>query len=529
MARSPLLAAIRRSVRLAQLANRPAAPPVDELLERYDEWKCSRRSFLRQSAAAVSAAGAATLLPGCLSPCGDRSGRTTPRIVIVGAGMAGLTAAHTLMKAGLRPTIYEAAQRTGGRMFSVTDTLGPGLVTELGGEFLDSTHNDLFALARELGLEWVDMRDDAAAGLVEDACFFAGRHHGAAEVIEAFRSIAARLEADRSTLGVDIDHQTTGRAADLDRLSIAEYLDRIGASGLLRSLLEVAYVTEYGLDCEEQSALNLLSLIGLDTSEGFEVFGDSDERYKIRGGNQRVTDALTERLDGRIVLDHRLEAVRSTGSRLTLTFARRGAGAADVTADLVLLTIPFSILRSVRLDLELPPVKRRAIAELGYGTNAKLLVGVDSPVWRRLGYAGNVFSDEAFQLAWDNSRLQGREAAGLTLYSGGRAGLRVGEGPPAEQADRLMPGVESAFPGVLAARNDRVARFHWPTHPHTLGSYACYRPGQWTGIRGGEFPPVGNLYFAGEHCSLDFQGFMNGAAETGRRAAERIAARARRA
>lgn len=221
--------------------------------------------------------------------------------------------------------------------------------------------------------------------------------------------------------------------------------------------------------------------------------------------------------------------MRSTGSRLTLTFARRGAGAVDVTADLALLTVPFSILRNVRLDIELPPVKRRAITELGHGTNAKLLVGVDSPVWRRVGYAGNIFSDETFQLAWDNSRLQGREAAGLTLYSGGRAGLRVGEGQPAEQADRLLPGVEAAFPGVLAARNDRVARFHWPTHPHTLGSYACYRPGQWTSIRGAEFPPVGNLYFAGEHCSLDFQGFMNGAAETGRRAAERIVARARHA
>ncbi len=70
--------------------------------------------------------------------------------------------------------------------------------------------------------------------------------------------------------------------------------------------------------------------------------------------------------------------------------------------------------------------------------------------------------------------------------------------------------------------NDKAARFHWPTYPFTKASYACYLPGQWTTIAGAEIKPVGNLYFAGEHCSRDFQGFMNGGAETGKQVAQEL-------
>jgi len=96
---------------------------------------------------------------------------------------------------------------------------------------------------------------------------------------------------------------------------------------------------------------------------------------------------------------------------------------------------------------------------------------------------------------------------------------------PAQQAAHLLPGLERAFPGLTAAQNGRVERFHWPTYPLLRGRYACYKPGQWTTIAGAEGRPVGNLFFAGEHCSYDFQGYMNGAAETGRTAAEAILAR----
>ena len=88
-----------------------------------------------------------------------------------------------------------------------------------------------------------------------------------------------------------------------------------------------------------------------------------------------------------------------------------------------------------------------------------------------------------------------------------------------------MRGIERAYPGATRERNGKVSRFHWPTFPWTKGSYSCYKPGQWTTIAGSEGLPVGNLFFAGEHCSYDFQGYMNGAAQSGADTAKAVMAK----
>lgn len=525
-ARTPLFRALRRTIRLAGTARRPGAPPLDALVARDREARTARhatregqlvldrRQFLKLTGAGAAGLGVGAGLWGCntVEPTGSA------RVVIAGGGMAGLNAAYTLQKAGLASTIYEASDRTGGRIFTARDLMGPGLTTELGGEFIDSIHEDMLALAAEFGLPLLDTQDDPLA----EAYFFDGRHYTEEEVITAFAPLAARIQADYDSTGEIVDYQHEGNATVLDNTSIAAYLDGIGAEGFIRELLDVAYVTEYGLDADEQSALNLIFLIGTDLSEGFRLFGESDERYKVEGGNQRVVDALAERLESPVQLGHRLEAVRPNGAGYRLTFAT-GSGARDVDADAVVLALPFTLLRQVDLAaLDLPDFKTRAINELGYGTNAKLFVGTDTRPWRDGGYRGECFSDEAFQLCWDNAQLQPGPAGGLTLFSGGAAGLAVGAGTAESQVQNLLPGVERAFPGTEAAFNGRVSRFHWPTHPFTLASYACYRPGQWTTIAGAEIEPVGRLFFAGEHCSYDYQGYMNGAAETGRRAAESV-------
>lgn len=531
MARTSLLGLLQRSFRKARLIESGDPSLIRDLLDAASQSRgVSRRKFLRQTAGAAVAAGASTLVPGCRStPPKIVPKSNTPRIAIVGGGMAGLNAAYTLKKNGVGATVFEASKRTGGRMWSAQNILADGLTTEIGGEFVDSGHEDMFALIKEFELPTLDMHDDAPAGLIEDACYFGNRHYIGAEIVEAFRPIAAKMQQDFDTLGETIDYRNAGNAGVLDQTTLAEYLARLEAPAFLKALLDVAYVTEYGLDADQQSSLNLLTLIGLDTAEGFDVFGDSDERFKVLGGNQRVVDELVARLPNQIVTEHRLTAIRSRGDGFTLMFDRKGAGSIDVQSDFVVMTVPFSVLRDVDIKLELPPEKRKAINELGYGTNAKLMLGFHAPAWRTLGYSGNAVTDEPFQLGWDNSRLQKKAHAGFTMYSGGKAGITVGEGTPAEQAKRLLPGLSAVFPGVADRRNGKVERFHWPSFPHSKGSYACYRPGQWTTIRGAEAEPFGNLHFAGEHCSADFQGFMNGAAETGRLAAEQILAAMRNA
>jgi len=521
VSRSPLLDSLRRAFRVAALSSqaRPGVPPIDELIE----MAYSRRRFLRHTAA-VGAGVAATSLAACTrseSPAssgGPSAGRTgAPRIAIVGGGMAGLNTAYKLSKAGLAASVYEGSDRTGGRMFTATNLLGDGLTTELGGEFIDSTHEEMLALMAEFGLERLDTQSADAASLRPETYFINGRHYTHAQAARAFVPLAAKILEDYDALGDVVDYKTEGGGTALDRMSIAAYLDKIEASGWMRELIEVAYVTEYGLDIGEQSALNFVFLIGtgdLEDASAMSLLGESDERYKVRGGNQRVVDELAKRVEPQISRRHRLEAIRSRGDGFTLTFQTDG-GVVDQDADVVVLAIPFTLLRDVKIDVALPEFKSRVIRELGYGANAKVLVGFGSRPWEARGYSGATYSDETFQLAWANSFLQAGAPGGLTLYSGGTPAMQAGQGTAEEAATRLLSGIERAYPGTLRARNGKVSRFHWPTFPWTKASYSCYRPGQWTTLAGSEGVPVGNLFFAGEHCSYDFQGYMNGAAQSG--------------
>lgn len=519
MSRSPLFDSLRRAMKIAALSERrtPGLPPIDELIE----MGLTRRKFLRDSslAAAGLIVGAGCSSPSQEQPAAPASQRlgSSARIAIVGGGMGGLNTAYKLQKAGLTAKVFEGADRTGGRMFTATNLLADGITTELGGEFIDSTHEEMFALMSEFGLERLDTQAPEFGSLKPETYFINGRHYTQAQAARAFVPLAKRILADYDSLGDVVDYATEGGGTKFDRMSISQYFDSIGATGWLRELLDIAYVTEYGLDAGEQSALNFIFLIGtgdLEDTDAMALFGESDERYKVKGGNQRIVDELAKRLDAQIHRRHRLEAIRSRGEGYTLTF-QTGNGSVDEEADVVVLAIPFTMLRDVRMDVELPDVKKRAIQELGYGANAKVLVGFSSRPWQTQGYSGAVYSDETFQLAWDSSFGQPGPSGALTLYSGGKLALAAGGGTAEEAATRLMRGIERAFPGATRARNGKVSRFHWPTFPWTKSSYSCYKPGQWTTIAGAESVPVGNLFFAGEHCSYDFQGYMNGAAQSG--------------
>jgi monoamine oxidase len=459
-----------------------------------------------------------------------RADGTAPRIAIVGAGIAGLGAAEALARAGLHARVFEAGKRPGGRIVTARGALAPGLVTELGGEFIDSGHDELLRLVRRLGLTLIDTFRDPDPSLLRETYFVGGAHHTGAQAVEALRPFAGRVRDDQEAIGPHWGYRRNPRALELDRLSVAEYLDKLGAGGWVRTLIEVAFAAEFGVDCDRLSAINLLILISADLSRGRPaLYGDSDERYKVRGGNRQITDGLAAALGRPVELEHRLCSVRAAGDRFRLSFDGPNGRAVAVEADYVVLAIPFSVLRGVELRVELPPLKRRAIDELGYGTNPKLALGFRRPAWRDRGYAGAVFSDEPFRTAWDHGRFQPESgAAALTVFPGGEAGAAVGPGTAAEQAARLLPGLDRVYPGTLAAFNGRAERYHWPSAPYALGSYACYLPGQWTTIAGAEGIPVGGLHFAGEHCLFGDSGYMNSGLASGRACARALLARLRR-
>jgi monoamine oxidase len=433
-----------------------------------------------------------------------------------------------LAKGGLGSDLYEAGARAGGRILTLRNIVAPGLHTEAGGEFIDTSHEDMLSLAKEFGLPIQDALGGAHAGLIENAWLFGGRLRSEAEVAAAVRDFTGDIQRDMGDLPDDISAGSGGMVAELDRMSLEEYLGKRGVTGWLRELIQVAYVAEFGLDADKQSCLNLLTLVSLDTAAGrFEVFGESDERFRIEGGNQALTDAMAAKYRDNLRVNHRLEAIAADGEGYRLSFQADGA-AVEKKADIVILALPFTLLRSVDFRLELPALKKRCIRELGYGTNAKLFLGFHARPWRQAGFAGNFFTDGPAQSGWDHTKVQPGPAGGITVYQGGSAGLNLASGGPKAQADTLSDTLERVFPGSKAARNGSVSAFHWPTYPLSLGSYACYLPGQWTTFAGEEGKSVGNLFFAGEHCSADFQGYMNGGAVTGRMAAEAILAKAHR-
>lgn len=467
----------------------------------------------------IQTLGMGALLGGC-----QLQGTGAPRVAIVGAGLAGLTAAHTLRKAGLIAPVYDAAGRVGGRMLSVRGVLAPEVVWNLGGEFIDSDHRHILALARELQVPLWDRTRVQPRTL---GYYVGGQSYSEAQVIEALMPLVPRLRQDYDQVGDSINSANPVAVA-LDRLSLGAYLDQLGVQGWLRRLLETAFVSEFGLEVDQQSALNFLLLVGLDLRQGFRVYGDSDERYLLQGGSQALTDALAQGLTDQIHLEHGL--VRLTGDAVSgyqLTLVGPAGRTLEVRADAVILAVPFTTLRQVELQVDLPELKRRCIAELGYGTHAKVGLGVTRRLWRDQGSSGEAFSDAPFQMVWDSSEFQPGPQGGLTLFPGGTAGWAVGQQATETLLDDWVPGLEAVFPGLGAARNGRSGQFAWATYPYSLGSYSCFRPGQWTTLGGAAGRPVGQIYFAGEHCSIEFQGYMNGAAETGRRTALGILGRVR--
>ena len=537
MARSPLFRVLERTLRQARVqtrvqarleaggeagASRPGEGPGSGSTGRPPSTSrlVTRRDFLRTGAAAALGVG----IMGCGG--GSRGDRDDAQVIIIGAGIAGLTAGWRLSQAGVDVRILEAQDRVGGRMFTLRGHFPDDQVAELGGELIDTNHLAIRGLAAELDIELDDLYDIET--MEPEVWYFGGRRIEEEELIRAWAPVANRIERELAALPLPdawpwITWDAPAGAEALDRVSLAEWLEGVEMDDWFRRLLDVGFTSEYGLEAGEQSALNLHTLVDTDP-DAFLIYGEGDVRFHVKEGNDRIPLTLAERLEPVIERGARLESVRQGSDGRYEISVRSGGSSRTLRAHHLVLALPFTLLRDVELALDLPDVKRRAIAELGYGTNAKLMMGFTERSWRSgHGAAGTVITDLPFQVTWETSRAQAGESGILTNFTGGAAGMALGEGTAEERARAVVGELERVFPGIGTAHDPaRAVRFHWPTHDWTRGSYSCYRPGQWTGLAGAEGMAVGRLHFAGEHTSLDAQGFMEGGCESGERVAAEI-------
>lgn len=539
-ARDPFLRSLQKAFAIFLESKKKGAAPLDELIEKSaEETALQRRTFLSGIAKTGALLTIGSVLDACrkigdLPQAGNPNGEITttanisqPRIAILGAGVAGLNCAYQLAKKGVQATVYEASGRTGGRIFTKTNFISTGLYTECGGEFIDSGHKHMLKLAQEFNLPLIDTEVPSESGLAKDSFYIDGQYYNEAAVMQALMPYAEQIANDIKSLPVYFDFENyTPEVSLFDNMSIAGYFSSLGmpASSFLRKGFEVAYNTEYGREVNDQSAINFLFLFSVKPHQGtYQIFGASDERYKIEGGNQRITDALYNAVQSNVQLNKLVTKIKLNNNNVYKIFFDDNS---TVLADILVVTIPFSVLRNINLtELPLPNWKQNAIQNLGYGTNAKLIMGFSNRVWRNYEHSGYIFTNgnqqqqnTYVQTGWDSSQLQPTTQGSYTIFQGGNQGLALS----LTQAPTFLQQLNSIWPGTAAAYTGTSKLMYWPANPYSLGSYACWRVGQVTTIKGAEYKAVGRMYFAGEHTSSDNQGFMEGGAETGAAVAKEI-------
>jgi monoamine oxidase len=542
VARTPLLRAFQRLAEEHRTANRLGIPPA-ELRGQRQESAYTRRDFLKR--AGVTGAAAATVGPLAFAQRA-RAGTSAsaPRIAIVGGGIAGLSAALKLADKGVASTIYEAStDRVGGRMHSDdTGYWANNQVSEFCGELIDTGHTTIRGLAKRFGLRLDNLLAAEPRGS-DDTYYFFGSYYSIDQADADFAAFSQTVfdQSDAAGYPTTWDSSTpTGRM--LDHLSVYDWIDRYvpgGHHSPMGRLLDAAYAEEYGADTTGQASLNLLYLLAFQpNSSGFEVFGVSDEKFHIAGGNQQLPEAIAAELDN-VQLGWSLQSVKTNhDGTVALTFST-GGRTRTVVADHAILALPFAVLRNLDYSgAGFDARKQTAITQLGAGRNAKLQLQFASRYWNTRGpwgkSTGGIYTDIGIQNTWDVTRAQDGATGIIVDYSGGS--IAGGYTPPTPYsnastnpqvttyAKAFLKQLEHVFPGITPQWTGKATLSTPFRDPLLNCSYSYWKVGQYTSFSGYEGVPQGNTHFAGEHCSQDFQGFMEGGASEGIRAAKEILA-----
>ena len=357
-----------------------------------------------------------------------------------------------------------------------------------------------------------------------------------------FAAIADVLATDTDAAGYPTlynSYTPAGRA--LDHMSVYDWIEsRVpgGHSSRFGRLLDAAYTEEYGADTSGQASLNLVYLLGFQPdASGFEIFGASDERFHIDGGNEQLPEAIADTLPD-VRTNWRMTSVATNrDGTVTLRFST-DAGSTTVTADQVILALPFSVLRTLDYSRAgFDNLKKTAITQLGAGRNTKLQLQFKDRYWNSRGpwgrSNGTVYSDLGIQNTWESTRGQDGATGILNDYSGGSVAAGYSPSTPYSNAAQnpQVTGVRDRVPVHSSrrcspgSRSTGTARRRSRRRSATRTCSARTRTGRSAStprFSGYEAVPQGNIHFAGEHCSTDFQGFMEGGASEGIRAANEV-------
>lgn len=428
------------------------------------------------------------------------------RVVVAGAGLAGLAAAAQLRAWGCVVTLLEARDRVGGRVWTVRDGFAGGQHAEAGADLIDEGQTTIRTLARELGLEVVPILRDGFASYREDDAGERCVRRGARSWGELGRRLRNEIAAHRLA-----ERRWEGPVARaLARRSVAQWLDDVGAGRGLRAMA-TSLRGFYAADPEDLALLVLVDQLAQDDV--------GDGLYRIAGGNDQLATGLARGLEPRF--GHVVRRVARDARGVRVAWEDAGGRRGEVDADFAVLAIPTTTLRDLVFEPALPERQATAIRALRYGPATKASVQFDDRFWRRDGRPSAAGSDMPHGAVWDANEQQPGPFGILTLLAGGSASDALSQRIASAGADGLRDDL-----AWLGAREARVVGLHvarWEHERWSGGAYAAFDAGFDPELRAWLRRPCERIVFAGEHTSERWQGYMNGALESGLRAAHEIA------
>jgi monoamine oxidase len=435
---------------------------------------------------------------------------TGTSVIVAGAGLAGLTAARALEGRGAAVTVVEARDRVGGRVWTLRDTFAARQHAEAGADLIEEEQEHVLELAKSLGLKPVRILRDGFGFYGPDARGRRRVQSGPGAMAKVGKYIQPVLRDFKLAEG----RWDSAIAASFGPRSVAQWLDEVGAPKALR-----AGVAGFrGFFLAEPEDLSLLMLV-----EQFAEVGPpgTSRIFRIPGGNDRLATVMAKRLRGSLLLESVVRRVTRRKDTVRVTFEDRGGRRSEIAADYFVCALPASTAREVVFDPGLPEAQHDAMAHLRYGCATRLLLQFDRRFWRKPGRPIAFGTDQPTGAVWDgNEHQRGRQGI-LSFLAGGRASKGLQDILRA-QGDRGV--VERVGwlgkPGKLIASRSVV----WDDDPWARGGYAYFDPTFNPLWRAWLSRAAGPIVFAGEHTSIKSQGFMNGAVETGLRAAAEIAA-----
>jgi monoamine oxidase len=469
----------------------------------------SRRDVLK----ATAAASAGVLLSSCglSSVLGGGSASKKRRVVVIGAGLAGLAAAHELTSAGYEVVVLESRARVGGRVLSFTDMV-PGKIVEGGGELIGSNHATWISYAAQFKLDLRQIEEDKT---LESPLMLEGRLLSNAEAAALYRELDACVsslnEAARS-----IDSQRPWlmpNAAELDAVSMEDWLAQAEMSKLAKRAFRAEQEANQGVPLQRQSYLAFLSMV---KGGGVEKYWTESETCRCAQGNSALAEAFAEKLHKRIYLRSSVISLVIGSDEVMVTTERGGR----LICEDVILTTPPSTWPAIRFTPELPDTLKPQM-----GPAVKYLSAVKRRFWLDTHRAPDSLTDGDLAMTWEGTANQpGESGAELTVFSGGPAADHLRTRPTMDRNTFCKSELARLYPGY--AENLVSSRFmDWPSDPNTLAGYSFLAPRQVTGIAPTLYGGLGKLHFAGEFASIQFPGYMEGALHSAATLAQRLVAR----